>query len=90
MKFSRRQLITKGAAAVSAATYIQESSAKNKSFSETTIPLVISTWAFGESANKKALQVYKKGGSILDAVEQGINLTEDDKDNTSVGYRWIA
>ena len=85
MKFSRRKIITKGAAAVSAATYIHKSSAENKSLSENSLPLVISTWAFGESANEKALQVYKKGGSILDSVEQGINLTEDDKDNTSVG-----
>ena len=85
MKFSRRKIITKGAAAVSAATYIHKSSAENKSLSENSLPLVISTWAFGESGNKKALQVYKKGGSILDSVEQGINFTEDDKDNTSVG-----
>jgi isoaspartyl peptidase/L-asparaginase-like protein (Ntn-hydrolase superfamily) len=39
-------------------------------------PLVISTWEFGRPANERALQVLQEGGSTLDAVEQGIRLTE--------------
>ncbi len=39
-------------------------------------PLVISTWKFGQPANDRALQVLQSGGSTLDAVEQGIRVTE--------------
>ena len=47
-------------------------------------PLIISTWKFGQAANEKALATVLAGGSTLDAVEQGIRVTED-SDNSSVG-----
>jgi N4-(beta-N-acetylglucosaminyl)-L-asparaginase len=50
------------------------------------MPLVISTWSFGEAANEEALKVLLAGGSRLDAVEQGIHVTEtDDQGHHSVG-----
>ena len=48
-------------------------------------PLIISTWPFGKPSNDRALEVFKTGGSALDAVEKGINLAEDDLKNASVG-----
>ncbi|NNE29398.1 MAG: glycosylasparaginase, partial [Saprospiraceae bacterium] len=48
-------------------------------------PLVLSTWDFGMEANQIAWKVLKKGGSALDAVEQGVRLTESDPENASVG-----
>src|SRR5690349_14925380 len=48
------------------------------------VPLVASTWGFGKEANEKALKVMQEGGSILDAVEQGIGLIES-SGNGSVG-----
>jgi hypothetical protein len=48
-------------------------------------PLIVSTWPFGKPANEAALAVLEKGGSILDAVEQGIWVTESDPKNPSVG-----
>lgn len=48
-------------------------------------PLFISTWEFGKKANAKALDVLLKGGSVLDAVEQGVKVIEADEKNTSVG-----
>jgi N4-(beta-N-acetylglucosaminyl)-L-asparaginase len=48
-------------------------------------PLVISTWDFGKAANEKAIQTLSAGGSGLDAVEQGIRVTEADPTNNSVG-----
>lgn len=48
-------------------------------------PLFVSTWAFGKPANDRALQVAQKGGSTLDAIEQGIWVAEEDADNASVG-----
>src|SRR5438477_8713619 len=47
-------------------------------------PLVVSTWPFGKAANDSALKVLLQGGSILDAVEQGIWVTES-AGNGSVG-----
>lgn len=47
-------------------------------------PLIVSTWPFGQSANEAALKVLTAGGSNLDAVEQGIRLTEA-SGNGSVG-----
>lgn len=48
-------------------------------------PVIISTWPFGKPANETALATLKQGGSGLDAVEKGIQLTESDPGNTSVG-----
>lgn len=48
-------------------------------------PLVISTWKFGQPANERAVQVLREGGSALDGVERGINVTEGDPTMDSVG-----
>jgi isoaspartyl peptidase/L-asparaginase-like protein (Ntn-hydrolase superfamily) len=48
-------------------------------------PLIVSTWPFGKAANEAALKVLLQGASILDAVEQGIWVTESDPGNSSVG-----
>ena len=46
----------------------------------------LSTWDFGVEANRRAVEVLASGGSLLDAVEKGVNLVEDDPNVTSVGY----
>lgn len=51
-------------------------------------PLIVSTWPFGKPANEAALKALLGGGSILDAVERGIRLTED-SGNSSVGLSGI-
>ncbi|MEE3263720.1 MAG: isoaspartyl peptidase/L-asparaginase, partial [Candidatus Latescibacterota bacterium] len=43
-----------------------------------------STWAFGKLANEQARQTLAKG-TLLDAIESGIQLVEADADNHSVG-----
>lgn len=48
-------------------------------------PLVLSTWQHGLAANEKAWAVLKAGGSVLDAVEQGVAVVESDLTNRSVG-----
>ncbi len=45
-------------------------------FSKGKMPLVISTWDAGINANKVAWQVLRSGGRALDAVEQGVMVTE--------------
>ena len=49
-------------------------------------PVFLSTWVHGKPANERAAEVFKAGGSLLDAVEKGINVPEDDPKVMSVGY----
>ena len=49
------------------------------------MPMIVSTWGFGKAANQVALKTLRAGGSVLDAVEQGIWVTESDTTNKSVG-----
>lgn len=48
-------------------------------------PLVISTWDHGMAANAAALAALVSGGSVVDAVERGVMVTEADPTNLSVG-----
>ncbi|MBI1940388.1 MAG: N(4)-(beta-N-acetylglucosaminyl)-L-asparaginase [Acidobacteria bacterium] len=49
-------------------------------------PIFLSTWAHGKPANERAAEVFRAGGTLLDAVEKGINAVEDDPNVASVGY----
>ena len=49
-------------------------------------PVFLSTWVHGKPANDRAAEVLQAGGSLLDAVEKGINVPENDPTVTSVGY----
>ena len=49
-------------------------------------PVFLSTWLHGKPANERAAEVFKGGGSLLDALEKGINVPENDPAVTSVGY----
>lgn len=49
-------------------------------------PLVISTWNHGLAANEAAWKVLTKNGKALDAVEQGVKVSESDPEVRSVGY----
>ena len=42
-------------------------------------PVVVSTWDVGVEANKGAWEILRKGGRALDAVEQGVMVTESSK-----------
>lgn len=56
----------------------------NTKLAKTTI--LVTTWNFGQLANKAAWETLGKEGYILDAVEKGINFTELDPTERSVGY----
>ena len=49
-------------------------------------PIVISTWDFGKAANAASWEVLSRGGTALDAVENGIKVPEADENNQTVGY----
>ncbi|MGW8121726.1 isoaspartyl peptidase/L-asparaginase family protein [Roseivirga echinicomitans] len=48
-------------------------------------PIVVSTWVHGMEANVGAWEVLSKGGKSVDAVEQGVRITEADPNNATVG-----
>lgn len=48
-------------------------------------PIFIATWPFGKAACDRSLATLGEGGSLLDAVEKGIHVTELDQSNSSVG-----
>ena len=72
-------LLAAGAAATLAATSPAAAQAASG-------PVFLSTWQWGIEANARAAQVFSGGGSVLDALERGINLVEDDPNVDSVGY----
>lgn len=49
-------------------------------------PVFLSTWNWGLAANRRAAEVVGSGGSLLDGIEKGINVVEDDPNVTTVGY----
>ena len=48
-------------------------------------PRIISTWNHGLDANERAWEVLHQTGSILDAVEEGVKVTEADPASRTVG-----
>ncbi|WP_114749347.1 N(4)-(beta-N-acetylglucosaminyl)-L-asparaginase [Pleomorphovibrio marinus] len=52
-------------------------------------PMILSTWNHGMPANDKAWQVLSETGNIVDAVEEGVKVTEIDLDNLSVGLQGL-
>ncbi|HMR16253.1 MAG: N(4)-(beta-N-acetylglucosaminyl)-L-asparaginase [Confluentibacter sp.] len=48
-------------------------------------PIVISTWNHGLAANSVAWDIIKKGGQVLDAIEEGLRVTENDPNVQTVG-----
>jgi len=61
---------------------VNNKSVRNK---EGSVPLILSTWNHGLPANEKAWQVLNQTGNILDAVEEGVKVTEADLSSRSVG-----
>ena len=87
MPASRRQFMGRVAAACAGTQGVTllSGAETNPSQATTLRPLVVSTWPFGRASNDEALKVMTRGGSLLDAIEQGIWVTENDQNNHSVG-----
>lgn len=86
MMTSRRSFITRTGAALAGGSLLHpvRGTADDSLTSSGERPLIVSTWPFGKAANERALETLTSGGSALDAVEQGIRLTES-SGNGSVG-----
>ena len=76
---SRRTFLTSAGGAVVThvlSTSVASANEGTGSVSPKDRPLFVSTWPFGKAANERARETVGRGGSILDAIEQGIRLTE--------------
>lgn len=87
---SRRRFIKNiglgiGAAAISP-TLIQAKPLENQIPNKKYRPIILSTWNHGFEANSVAWETLENSGSLLDAVEKGVNVPENDPENTSVGF----
>lgn len=76
----RTFLLTTGAATATLAAAPLPATAETRS------AVFLSTWEWGIEANARAAQVLGARGSLLDAIEKGINLVEDDPNVDTVGY----
>jgi len=76
---SDRRMLLAGAAAAAAAP------ARATSGQPRLRAAVVSTWDFGEAANRAAFATIEAGGSLIDAVEAGARVPEVDLTNHSVG-----
>ena len=77
----RTFLVTTGAATAALAA-----AAPAPAAAQSNGPVLLTTWEWGIEANARAAEILVAGGSLLDAVEKGINVVEDDPNVDSVGY----
>jgi N4-(beta-N-acetylglucosaminyl)-L-asparaginase len=82
MNMSRRNFVRRAALGLAAGAAVAQA---QPSPEKGAVPLIVSTWPFGKASNDAALKILLDGGSILDAVERGIWVTESDVSNKSVG-----
>ncbi|MFN9596644.1 MAG: isoaspartyl peptidase/L-asparaginase family protein [Bacteroidota bacterium] len=85
LKKSRREFIAKSLFATAATSVLIGKTNTLFANRPNTRPIVISTWDHGLAANVGAWGVLSKGGRSLDAVEQGVRITESDPNVTTVG-----
>ena len=83
MAMTRRGFLAAGAGAVAAAGRAAARSSTPSAVSSG--PVLVSTWGFGVPVNRRGSEVLEGGGSLLDAVEQGICVAESDRGDSSVG-----
>lgn len=85
---SRRGFLSKSVIAVAGGAMAKSVQTNAQSHSKVASgrPVFVSTWGFGKPANEASLRIHEEGGSILDAIEAGIRLTEADESNASVGF----
>jgi isoaspartyl peptidase/L-asparaginase-like protein (Ntn-hydrolase superfamily) len=89
MRTTRRRFLNRTSLALAGTGALPDLRAADTSAAPGEQPLIVSTWPFGKPANDQALRTLLGGGSPLDAVEQGIRLTESDPENKSVGLAGI-
>ena len=88
MKITRRDFVKTGA--IAGGGLLIEKTLPTKLFAQqnsgSKFPVVISTWNFGEKANRTTMDLIMKGTNSLDAIESGIHIVENDPAISTVGY----
>src|SRR5262245_46012417 len=87
MARTRRQFLTEVAGAGAALALLNRKAAAQKPAAE--LPLVIATWDYGMELCTAAQKTFAAGGDVLDALEKGVNVVEDDPKVWSVGYNGL-
>ncbi len=83
--FLKQSLYASAMASPVLAAYEPESPGAALSGPPDRAPVVISTWPHGRPANEAAWTVLSDGGAALDAVEEGVAVTEADPESRTVG-----
>jgi len=92
MTRSRREFLRDTAIITGAAVALREGGARAeapkpaKPAPKPELPLVIATWAYGVELCAAAQKVFAAGGDLLDALEKGVNVVEDDPEVHTVGF----
>ncbi len=84
MARSRREFLRDATIAATLVSSVARADAKKKPKPE--LPVVIATWDYGKDLCAAAQKVFAKGGDLLDALEKGVNVVEDDPNVKSVGF----
>jgi len=81
----RRDFLRNGALAWAGISLARQVRASTPGADPSKFPVVVSTWDFGLAANREAYERIRAGERVLDAVQQGVMVTEADPEVTSVG-----
>jgi len=81
----RRDFLRTGALAWAGMSLARQGRASTPGADPSKFPVVVSTWDFGLAANREAYERIRSGERVLDAVQQGVMVTEADPEVTSVG-----
>src|SRR5262252_5483658 len=84
---TRREFLTEMAGAGAALALLNRKAAAQKPAAE--LPLVIATWDYGLELCVQAQKTFAAGGDVLDALEKGVNVVEDDPKVWSVGFNGL-
>jgi isoaspartyl peptidase/L-asparaginase-like protein (Ntn-hydrolase superfamily) len=84
MAASRREFLRDATIAVSLIPAIARAKPAKKPALE--FPAVIATWDYGVTLCTAAQKVFADGGTLLDALEKGVNAVEDDPSVHTVGF----
>jgi len=88
MKISRKQFIKTTSiigSGIAVSPFLPQNISPKSFTSRNTKPIVISTWNHGMPAGEKSIELLMKDRNLIDAIENGINLIENDPSNHSVG-----
>jgi len=85
MKYTRRKFIKTSTIAAASLIYAPTVKVNALTKKQVKSPKIIYTWNYGTKVGRIALEILKKGGTGLDAIEKAINSVESDPAIKSVG-----